>query len=84
MMGTLQTKLTQVHSCRATDALLLLVAPASHLLSVLGLALLLLGALGAHLLGDDEKSGFRARQPSARRSAQCPHLQRIAQPETPH
>ena len=56
MMGALQTELMQVHSCRATDALLLLVAPAPHLLSVLALALLLLGALGAHLLGDDEKS----------------------------
>ena len=56
MMRAQRATLIQVGSCRVTNALLLLLAQALHFLLLLALALSLLGVLGAHLLGDDEKS----------------------------
>jgi|EP01046_Picozoa_sp_COSAG06_P037367 hypothetical protein len=51
-----RVKLTQVHACRASDALLLLSPPALHLLLPHAVALHALAVLGAHLLGAAENA----------------------------
>ena len=56
MMRAQRATLIQVCSCQVTNVLLLLLAQALHFLLQEALALLLLGVLGASLLGDDEKS----------------------------